>query len=69
VTIGTCTVPDFAGVLSSNAQALWGPGPGSAGFTTTVNFQQGNLPWVIKSQNQVVGQVIPCNSPITVSRN
>jgi PKD repeat protein len=65
VTIGTCTVPNFAGVLSSNAQALWA----GANFTTNVNFQQGNLPWVIQSQNQVVGQQIPCNSPITVSKN
>ena len=65
VTVGTCTVPDFNGVSSDNAQSLWA----GANFTTTVNFQQGNLPWTIKSQNQVVGQSIPCNSPITVSKN
>jgi PKD repeat protein len=65
VTVGTCTVPNFAGISSSAAQAIWGV----AGFTTTVNFQQGNLPWTIQSQNQVVSQVIPCNSPITVSKN
>jgi PKD repeat protein len=65
VTVGTCTVPNFAGVPSPAAQAIWAV----AGFTTTVNFQQGNLPWTIQSQNQVVAQVIPCNSPITVSKN
>jgi PKD repeat protein len=65
VTVGTCTVPNFAGLPSSAAQAIWAV----AGFTTTVNFQQGNLPWTIQSQNQVVAQVIPCNSPITVSKN
>lgn len=65
VTVGTCTVPNFANVLSSGAQAIWA----GANFTTNVNFQQGGLPWTIKSQNQVVGQQIPCNSPITVSKN
>lgn len=65
VTVGTCTVPNFAGMSSNSAQAWWA----SKFFTTTVNFQQGNLPWTIQSQNQVVGQVIPCNSPITVSKN
>jgi hypothetical protein len=65
VTVGTCTVPNFANTSSSNAQATWA----ASAFTTTVNFQQGGLPWTIKSQNQVVGQVIPCNSPITVSKN
>lgn len=65
VTVNTCVVPNFANTLSSAAQATWA----AAGFTTTVNFQQGNLPWTIKSQNQVVGQVIPCTSPITVSKN
>ena len=65
VTVGTCTVPNLANVLSSNAQAIWA----AANFTTNVNFQQGGLPWTIKSQNQVVGQEIPCDSPITVSKN
>ncbi len=65
VTVGTCTVPSFAGVLSGSAQGIWM----AANFTTTVDFQQGNLPWTIQSQNQVVGQQIPCNSPITVSKN
>ena len=65
VTVGTCVVPSFANTSSSQAQKTWG----DAGFTTTVAFQQGNLPWTIKSQNQVVGQSIPCNSPITVNKN
>jgi hypothetical protein len=58
-------VPNFANTSSSSAQATWA----AAGFTTSVNFQQGGLPWTIQSQNQVVAQVIPCNSPITVSKN
>jgi PKD repeat protein len=65
VTVGTCVVPNFNNVNSSAAQGIWN----TAGFTTTVGFQQGSLPWTIKSQNQVVGQTIPCNSPITVSKN
>jgi PKD repeat protein len=65
VSVGTCTVPNFAGVSTDNAQALWT----GAGFTTTVQFQQGGRPWTINSQSQVVGQDIPCNSPITVSKN
>lgn len=65
VTIGICRVPDFGGTDSSAAQGTWN----TVGFTTTVAFQQGNLPWTIKSQNQVVGQNIPCNSPISVSKN
>jgi PKD repeat protein len=65
VSVGTCTVPNFANTSSSAAQATWN----AAGFTTTVNFQQGNLPWTINSQTQVVGLSIPCNSLITVSKN
>lgn len=65
VSVGTCTVPNFAGTSTDTAQARWS----SAGFTTTVNYQQGNLPWTIKSQTQVVGLTIPCNSSITVSKN
>lgn len=65
VSVGTCTVPDFANVNSDDAQALWN----SRGFTTIVNFRQGNLPWVIVSQDQVVGQTIPCTSSVTVSKN
>jgi len=65
VTIGTCVVPNFGNTSSSAAQGTWN----TAGFTTTVNFKEGGLPWTIASQNQVVGQRIPCNSPITVSKN
>ncbi len=65
VTVGTCVVPNFGGTSSSAAQGTWS----AAGFTTSVNFQQGGLPWTIKSQNQVVAQTIPCDSTITVSKN
>ncbi len=65
VSVGTCTVPNFANTSSSAAQGTWN----GAGFTTTVNFAQGGLPWTIRSQTQVVGQSIPCNSTITVSKN
>jgi len=65
VTVGRARCRTSPGVPSPAAQAIWAV----AGFTTTVNFQQGNLPWTIQSQNQVVAQVIPCNSPITVSKN
>ena len=65
VTVGTCTVPDFVGISSSLAQALWA----SKNFTTTVDIQGGSQPWIIGKQNQTVGQVIPCDSPITVKKN
>jgi PKD repeat protein len=69
VNVGTCTVPSFIDTSTSTAQATWGTGPGGAGFTTNVNFQQGNLPWTIKSQSLTGGSVAPCNSNITVSKN
>jgi PKD repeat protein len=65
VTVGTCVVPDFFGTSTAGAQALWE----SRGFTTTVTFQQGNLPWTIQGQSQAVDQGIPCNSPISVRKN
>ena len=66
VSVPTCTVPNFSGKSTSVAQATWA----AAGFTTTVAYQpKGGLPWTIKSQNQVVAQVIPCDSPITVNKN
>ena len=60
-----CQVPDFASTSSSAAQATWN----AAGFTTTVQFQQGGLPWTIKSQNIVGNSMVFCNSVITVSKN
>ena len=65
VAFGNCTVPDFIGTSSSNAQATWA----SKGFTTTVQFQQGGTPWTISSQTLVGLSTVPCNSPITVSKN
>ncbi len=61
-----CVVPSFAGKSSSLAPGIWS----TAGFTTTVNYKQGNLPWTVASQNQTVGQSLPCDSTIvTVSKN
>jgi PKD repeat protein len=65
VAAATCTVPSFFGTSSSNAQATWN----AAHFTTTVQFQQGNLPWTINSQNVVAASSVPCNTAITVSKN
>ena len=65
VTVPTCVVPNFINTSSSNAQTTWS----GAGFTTTVNFQQGGLPWIIKSQNVVAGSSVFCTSNITVSKN
>ncbi len=65
VSVGTCTVPNFIGTSSNDAQTTWN----AAGFTTTVGFQQGGLPWTIKSQNVVASSSAPCSSAITVSKN
>ena len=65
VTVGVCTVPAFANTSTTTAQSTWT----GAGFTTNVNFQQGGLPWTIKSQTLVGGSSAPCNSAITVSKN
>ena len=64
VNVGTCTVPDFINTSTSNAQATWN----AAGFTTTVDFKQGGLPWTIKSQTLVGTSVVPCDSSIQVSK-
>ena len=69
VNVGVCTVPNFNGFSSALAQGMWGTGAGGAQFTTIVNFQQGGLPWTIKSQTLVGGSLAPCNSAITVSKN
>jgi PKD repeat protein len=65
VSAAPCTVPSFINTSSSGAQALWS----SKGFTTTVQFQQGGLPWTIKSQNVVANSSAPCTTVITVSKN
>lgn len=65
VGVGTCPVPNFANTSSSAAQGTWN----LAGFTTTVIFRQGNLPWTVISQSLQVGLVTPCNSSITLSKN
>jgi PKD repeat protein len=65
VSAPTCTVPSFIGTSSSNAQALWA----SKGFSTTVKFKQGNLPWTINSQDVVANSAAPCTTVITVSKN
>ena len=69
VDVGTCRVPRFIDTSTTSAQATWGTGTGGAGFTTNVNFQQGNLPWTIKSQSLTGGSFAPCDTNITVSKN
>jgi PKD repeat protein len=65
LTIALCTVPDFANTSSSSAQSTWV----AAGFTTTVDFKQGNLPWLIKSQTIVGNSTVACAGTIHVSKN
>jgi PKD repeat protein len=72
VEVGSCTVPNFVGTSTTTAQATWEafpPPPSGGGFTTNVNFQQGNLPWTIKSQSLTGGSLVPCDSNITLSKN
>jgi PKD repeat protein len=59
-----CTVPDFSNTSTTGAQALWQ----SRGFTTTVQYKQGNLPWTIVSQTITGGQNVLCSSTIRVSK-
>jgi PKD repeat protein len=65
VSAPTCTVPNFIGTSTNNAQTLWS----SKGFSTTVQYQQGGRPWTIQSQNIVANTSVPCTSTITVSKN
>lgn len=65
VSAPTCLVPSFFNTSTSNAQATWD----SRGFTTTVRFRQGGLPWTIQSQNVVANTNVPCSTVITVSKN
>jgi PKD repeat protein len=64
-TTPVCVVPNFANTSSSTAQSTWT----AAGFTTTVQFKQGGLPWTIKSQDLTGNSSKPCDSVITVSKN
>ena len=67
----TCTVPNFVGLQTriNSAQGLWGPGAGSAGFTTTILQQAGHSSgnYKITFQSIVGGQNVACNSTITVN--
>jgi PKD repeat protein len=67
ITVNTplCIVPSFNGTSSSTAQATWT----AAGFTTMVDFKQGNLPWTIQSQTITGGTSVFCGTPIRVSNN
>jgi PKD repeat protein len=61
-----CRVPDFANRRKNTAQGLWG----GAGFTTTVQFLQGQGNYLIHTQTITGGTVDPqplgCDSVITV---
>lgn len=65
VTNPTCTVPDFIALSTDEAPTLWQ----GAGFTGTINYQQGGLPWVIASQSLAAGQTAACTSTITLSKH
>lgn len=69
VSVGTCTVPSFIGTSTGSGGATTQGTWNAAGFTTTVRFQQGNLPWTINSQTLTGNSTVPCNSTITVSKN
>jgi hypothetical protein len=61
-----CTVPDYANTKKNNAQATWA----AAGFTTQVQFQNGNGNYTIHYQSIVGGTINPppngCAAVITV---
>jgi PKD repeat protein len=59
-----CTVPDFSNTSTDAAQTTWS----NAGFTTQVQFKQGNLPWTIVSQTITGGSTVLCSSSIRVSK-
>jgi PKD repeat protein len=67
----TCTVPNFVGMGTriNSAQGLWGPGAGTAGFTTTIQQAAGHSSgnYRITFQSIVGGQNVACNSTITVN--
>ena len=64
-TVGSSDTPTPAGHYTVNGVAR---NP-TYSYRPDVNFQQGNLPWTIKSQSLQVGLVTPCNSSITLSKN
>ena len=61
---GLCQVPNFFNVSTDSAQSLWS----GAGFTTQVQYQGGNRPWNIKSQDITGASFVPCSSTITVKK-
>lgn len=67
VSAATCTVPNFvgAGTRINSAQGIWN----TAGFTTTIQQQAGHSSgnYKITFQSIVGGQVVACNSTITVN--
>ena len=71
VSAATCTVPNFVGLGTriNSAQGLWGPGAGTAGFTTTIQQAVGHPSgnYKITFQSIVGGQSVACNSTITVN--
>jgi PKD repeat protein len=71
VSSATCTVPNFVGNQTriNSAQGLWGPGAGTAGFTTTIQEAAGHSSgnYKITFQSIVGGQNVACNSAITVN--
>jgi PKD repeat protein len=71
VAAATCTVPNFVGLGTkiNSAPGLWGPGAGTAGFTTTIQQAAGHSGgnYKITFQSIVGGQNVPCNSTITVN--
>ena len=71
VSAATCTVPNFVGLGTriNSAPGLWGPGAGTAGFTTTIVQAAGHSAgnYKITFQSIVGGQNVACNSTITVN--
>jgi PKD repeat protein len=71
VSVAQCTVPNFVGLQTriNSAPALWGTGPGGAGFTTTIQEAAGhsNGNYKITFQSIVGGSQVACNSTITVN--
>jgi PKD repeat protein len=65
VSASTCTVPNFINTSSSNAQGTWA----AAGFSTQVQFKEGNLPWTIQSQDVVASSTVSCATTITLSKH
>ena len=71
VSVAQCTVPNFVGLQTriNNAPALWGTGPGGAGFTTAIQEAPGHPSgnYKITFQSIVGGSQVACSSTITVN--